>query len=216
MRCRRHRRFGLPLSPTERHCLDNIRRRYDSHCSTSSRLPCGTCCINTPRVNTQPMFQIGIGLRIRIVAALAVGFSLSCVGIHADQLSAGAYAELSSRVAILQNSFWVYLDADQGLNHGVPSGWFGSSASIIQSLGVNAAYVDGPVGLLDRVHGTLLAVSFPAESASEYVGLNTEDPENWGANGQPSSNGYNLSGAPWPWPCSHRPRLAKLTPNCFA
>jgi Domain of unknown function (DUF4214) len=109
-------------------------------------------------------------------------------------VSSAAYSLLSDRVEANQAAFFVYQDADSGLNHGFPSGKFASNndPAIINGIGVDTAFVDDATGL-DRLRGTVLQVTFPRLASGQFAGLNIEEPENNGAN--PRGMGYNLTGA---------------------
>src|SRR5579883_1086724 len=110
-----------------------------------------------------------------------------------------AYAELANRAAADQNNFYVYQVADSGLNHGFPSGLFGSDLSKIH---LNAACIDDPtssmgcstnLNSLDQTRGTVMQVTFDPLTSGQYLGLNIEEPENWGVT--QAGVGYNLTGA---------------------
>lgn len=111
-------------------------------------------------------------------------------------LSDGAYLLIAQRVTANQTNFYVYQDADAGLNHGAPSGFFGE----FDKIRLEAACVDDPnsptgcspdANRLDRVHGTVLRVSFDA--LGTFAGVNIEEPENHGVN--PRGSGYDMRGA---------------------
>jgi hypothetical protein len=110
----------------------------------------------------------------------------------------GAYALIAERVAAASLSFFVYQDADSGLNHGFPSGLFGS----IGKIAADPACLDDPVASdgcssdplrLDTARGSVLRVAFQSLSSGQYVGLNIEEPRNWGA--LQTGDGYDLRGA---------------------
>jgi uncharacterized protein (TIGR03437 family) len=114
----------------------------------------------------------------------------------------GAFPLLAQRTTANRVSFHVYQDADSGFNHGFPSGFYGNARSKIHlDTGcVNdrtAANGCAPTGStrLDRGRGTVLRISFDSLSLGEFVGVNFEEPENWGAQGRPPSRGYDLRGA---------------------
>jgi len=109
-----------------------------------------------------------------------------------------AYSLLNQRVGVNRANFYVYQDADSGLNHGFPSGFFGT----ISKLHLNAACLDDPLEpggcstdgtRLDRVRGNVLSISFDPLTSGQFAGINIEDPEFWGVNR--SGVGYDLRGA---------------------
>lgn len=115
---------------------------------------------------------------------------------------AAAYQELNSRVFADQTSFYVYLDQDSALNHGFPSGWFGSMPDLNDYITLNSGCIDDPTATtgcsadttkLDRNRGTVLSITFAPLSTGQYAGVNIEEPENWGVN--QTGNGYDLSGS---------------------
>ncbi len=109
---------------------------------------------------------------------------------------------LIERVNANRGSFFVYKDADSGFNHGFPSGFFGSSDAALAKINLDTACLDDPDSVtgcssdttrLDRDRGTVIRVSFDRMTPGEYVGVNIEEPENWGA--LPRGMGYDLTGA---------------------
>jgi len=112
-----------------------------------------------------------------------------------------AYQELTNRVSANQANFFVYLDEDSGLNHGFPSGFFGTGPQVSIDTGCIDDPSDTNIGcypstdtsVLDRVHGTVFRVTFPSESGGQFTGLNIEEPEDWGET--QSGIGYALTGA---------------------
>jgi hypothetical protein len=114
-----------------------------------------------------------------------------------------AYQELHQRAVANASNFYVYQDQDSGLNHGYPSGWFGTISAITIDTGcidnpadtVTGCYPSSNTTALDLTHGTVFRVTFASLASDQFAGLNIEEPLNWGANGQPASNGYNLTGA---------------------
>src|SRR5579863_9063052 len=94
------------------------------------------------------------GLASRLFAATPVG------------ISSPAYAELVNRATAPRNSFFIYLDADSGFNHGVASGVFGAATKVH----LNAACIDDPTTLnttgcsssnlaLDQTRGTVFQIA---------------------------------------------------------
>jgi len=114
-----------------------------------------------------------------------------------------AYQELHQRVVANTNNFYVYQDQDSGLNHGFPSGFFGTISAITVDTGciddpadsVTGCYPSSNNTALNLTHGTVFRVTFAVLSGDQYAGINIEEPLNWGAAGQPASNGYDLTGA---------------------
>ena len=113
-----------------------------------------------------------------------------------------AYQLLNDRVTQNQTNFYVYQDADSGLNHGYPSGEFVGNGDY-SLITVNPAAIDDPTSTttgtttdpnaLDQTHGTVLQVTFGALSGSNYAGLNIEEPQDYGE--LPTGVGYDLTGA---------------------
>lgn len=108
-----------------------------------------------------------------------------------------AYTLLAERVRANQSQFFLYNDADSGLNHGFVSGVFGNPP-VVQ---INPACIDAAVptgcstdpSVLDRVRGTVLSLTFGPRSAGQFHGVTIQEPLN-GATG-PGVVGYDLSGA---------------------
>jgi hypothetical protein len=131
---------------------------------------------------------------------------------RAGSIGNSAYTELTMAVEANQNSFYVYLDEDAGLNHGFPSGAFSGYGAA--QVTIDTGCIDDPADTnlgcypstnttaLDQVHGTVLRITFPPESGSQYTGLNIEEPQNWGqlnyecqCGVTTTCNPYNLTGA---------------------
>ena len=111
----------------------------------------------------------------------------------------GAYSLLNARTHASREAFFVYQDADSGLNHGFPSGFFGSNEETLNKLHLQAACIDDltrgngctpDFDDLDRERGTVLRLIFDPLSSGEFVGLNFEEPQSWGANHR--GVGYDL------------------------
>lgn len=134
------------------------------------------------------------------------------LGQTSGSISDSAYPELTSAVEANQNSFFVYLDEDSGLNHGFPSGDFTGYGA--PQVTIDPGCIDDPADtnigcypasdttVLDLQHGTILRVTFPPETGMQFTGLNIEEPQNWGAlnaGGQcgvtTTCNPYDLTGA---------------------
>lgn len=116
--------------------------------------------------------------------------------VPGQNISTPAYQLLNSRAGANRSEFYVYLDQDAGANHGFPSGKFGS----IQTVDVGPGCVDDPaqsngcsidLNRIDRVRGTVMRVTFGAQTGS--AGLNLEEPEKWSVNR--TGIGYDLRGA---------------------
>lgn len=115
-----------------------------------------------------------------------------------------AYAELTARVNANQASFFVYLDQDSGFNHGVPSGWF-ASAGNLGTIHLDAGCIDDPADTttgcfpstnttaLDTNRGTVMRMTFDAQTGQNYAGINIEEPMDWGV--LQTGSGYDLTGA---------------------
>jgi len=125
--------------------------------------------------------------------------SHSGVGIPANaNITDAAYSALARRAPANRQSFFVYQDADSGVNHGFPSGLFGATDKIHTDTGC----VDDPVSengcstdvnRLDRSRGTVLRLTVDPLASGQYAGVNIEGPEHWGVN--LSGSGYDLTGA---------------------
>jgi hypothetical protein len=134
---------------------------------------------------------------------------------NSNQASATPSGELQARVTANQQSFYVYYDQDSGLNHGFPSGYFSSSDINYNLIQLDAGCIDDPAdtttgcypstdtSVLDTSRRTVLRFTFPAvPSYSSWVGVNIEEPQNWGVINSAkqcsapfSCNGYDLTGA---------------------
>jgi hypothetical protein len=112
-----------------------------------------------------------------------------------------AYEVINQRIAANRNKFFVFQDADSGLNHGYASGLFGNIDLHQVLLDANCIYDSTSnmgcatnMSAVDTTRGTVFRFSYPAMSGSSFVGLNWQDPEHY--NGQPNSSaGYNLEPA---------------------
>ncbi len=110
--------------------------------------------------------------------------------------------EIQARVTANQTSFYVYKDQDSGFNHGFPSGFFTGSTGTTSTIHLDAGCIDNPADTvtgcyssttttaLDTVHGTVMRISFDAQT--DYNGVNIEEPQNWGS--LQTGNGYDLRG----------------------
>src|SRR5260370_22089045 len=143
--------------------------------------------------------------RSHIVAVLlGTIFSLLNVALAQSQttVSTHAYNVLNSRAQASQQSFYIYLDQDSGFNHGFPSGFFASNTANLGTIHIDTGCIDDANAttgcsidptLLDRTHGTVLRISFDAQTARDFPPLNTQEPENWGV--LRTGTGYDLRGA---------------------
>src|SRR5260370_2263735 len=117
-------------------------------------------------------------------------------------VSTHAYNVLNSRAQASQQSFYIYLDQDSGFNHGFPSGFFASNTANLGTIHIDTGCIDDANAtngcsidptVLDRTHGTVLRISFDAQTAGNFAGVNIEEPENWGV--LRTGTGYDLRGA---------------------
>src|SRR5579863_3581346 len=105
----------------------------------------------------------------RCIVAGALAYAIFAPGLFAagsNAISGPAYTELVNRANAPRNSFFIYLDADSGFNHGVASGVFGATAKVH----LNAACIDDPTTLnttgcsssnlaLDQTRGTVFQIA---------------------------------------------------------
>jgi hypothetical protein len=114
-----------------------------------------------------------------------------------NSISTAAFEVLNARASSHQRNFFVYEDADSGLNHGFHSGFFGAVAKI----DLDTACINDPSATdgcsndpnqLDRQHGNVLRISFAPLKPDEFAGINIEEPENYGTRGV--GVGYDLRG----------------------
>jgi hypothetical protein len=105
---------------------------------------------------------------------------------------------LNRRASENQISFFVYKDADSGLNHGFPSGLFGPIN--LNQVVLDSACIDDPLSptgcatdpaKMDAARGTVFRITFPPLSSGEFVGLSFQDPQNYDPARTPG-NGYDL------------------------
>jgi len=140
----------------------------------------------------------------------ALCLSVSGLGVLCSEANAqsgpsvsSGYQELHLRAVANATNFYLYQDQDSGLNHGFPSGFFGTTSTLTIDTGcidnpadtVTGCYPSSNTTALDLTRGTVFRVTFAPLSGDQFAGVNIEEPLNWGANGQPASNGYNLTGA---------------------
>ncbi|MGD0222147.1 MAG: choice-of-anchor D domain-containing protein [Terriglobia bacterium] len=137
------------------------------------------------------------------LAVLTLGVLCPEADAQSGPSVSSAYQELHQRAVANATNFYVYRDQDSGLNHGYPSGWFGTISAISIDTGcidnpadtVTGCYPSSNTTALDLTRGTAFRLTFAPMSGDEYAGVNIEEPLNWGADGQPASNSYNLTGA---------------------
>lgn len=131
------------------------------------------------------------------VTAITASLLWSATAIGAVDVDA-IYRLLGDRIASNRTRFYVYRDADSGLNHGFPSGLFGTFAKVH----LDAACVDDPgspsgcssdPNRIDRARGTVLKLSFDPLVSGEFAGVTFEEPERFGV--LQSGAGYDLRGA---------------------
>lgn len=167
--------------------------------------PAGVCAaVVLPFNFTVPIGQLTAGV-YEVVVIHSVGGVPREYGrkvFTVGGISEGAYSLIAQRTTANRRSFYVFQDADSGFNHGFPSGFHGNVSNKIQlDAGcvndVGAVNGCAPAGStrLDRERGTVLRVSFDPLSPGQFVGVNFEEPENWGTRGRPPSRGYDLRGA---------------------
>jgi hypothetical protein len=121
-------------------------------------------------------------------------------------ISNGAYAYLAGLISFNRSNFYIYQDADSGFNHSFPSGFYGGPPSgvttVLSKIHVNAGCIDDPNSssgcsndpcLLDQQPATVLSIAFDPLAEGEWVGVNFEEPEDYGT--QPRGQGYDLQGA---------------------
>src|SRR5260370_12528593 len=128
--------------------------------------------------------------RSHIVAVLLdTIFSLLNVALAQSQttVSTHAYNVLNSRAQASQQSFYIYLDQDSGFNHGFPSGFFASNTANLGTIHIDTGCIDDANAtngcsidptLLDRTHGTVLPISFHAQTAGNCAAINSTNPQN--------------------------------------
>ena len=97
--------------------------------------------------------------------------------------------------------FAVFEGQDSPFNHGFPSGFF-PGGPVLSRIHLDTACVYDPASpngcttdatRLDRDHGTVMRISFDPLGPAEFVGINIEEPENFGVSG--AGAGYDLRGA---------------------
>jgi uncharacterized repeat protein (TIGR01451 family) len=133
---------------------------------------------------------------MKVIALLMVAI---IAGEAADTVSGPAYQLINARTSKNQSQFFVYDNDDSPFNHGFPSGLFGTAMSklhIDPSCVYSASAANGcstDTTAMDPTRGTVFRFTFDPLVSDEYVGLNFEEPENWGVT--QSGTGYDLTGA---------------------
>lgn len=115
-----------------------------------------------------------------------------------------AVAELIARANGNQN-FFVYVDQDSGFNHGVPSGFFASTTANLSTIHLDTGCVDNAADTttgcfpstdtthLDTKRGTVMRMTFDAQTGQNFAGINIEEPLDFGV--LQTGSGYDLTGA---------------------
>ena len=70
-------------------------------------------------------FRVRCAIVVMMVPVLILSAATAIRAQRGPSVSS-AYQELHQRTVANANNFYVYLDQDSGLNHGFPSGWFGT------------------------------------------------------------------------------------------
>ena len=142
-----------------------------------------------------------LGCSTAVVFCL-VGVICLCAGIPAHgqtNISTPAYQLINQRATADQSNFYVYLDQDSGFNHGFPSGFMGTDEPTVTlnsgcvDAGATATVCSTDPTVLDRVHGTVMAINIAAQPTGNWAGIALEEPQEW--LGLQYGNGYNLTGA---------------------
>ncbi|MFI5453959.1 MAG: hypothetical protein ACHRXM_00755 [Isosphaerales bacterium] len=122
-------------------------------------------------------------------------------------ISDNAYPLLGVGATADQSQFYVYQNSDSGLNHSFPSRFFADSQGSLTKIHIDTAAIDDPSSpsgtstdpnALDPVRGTVFKATFDPLTTGQYVGVNFEEPENWGVRRTApgaSFQGYDLQGA---------------------
>src|SRR5271157_1131277 len=148
-------------------------------------------------------FRTHVGNPVLLFLVLILGLIVGQDSATAQTttISTPAYQLISQRVVANQTSFYVYFDQDSGFNHAFPSGFFASPGNL-GSIHIDTGCIDDPTtangcstnpNVLDRVHGTVMRVSFDPQTPGNFAGVNIEEPENWGV--LQTGAGYDLRGA---------------------
>lgn len=118
--------------------------------------------------------------------------------------STPAFAELIARANGNQN-FFVYMDQDSGFNHGIPSGFFASTQANLSTIHLDTGCIDNPADTttgcfpptdttqLDTTRGTVMRMTFDAQTGQNFAGINIEEPLDFGV--LRTGSGYDLTGA---------------------
>ena len=141
---------------------------------------------------------------LRLMSSATVGQTivLNGTGVAAcASISSCAYQELNQSATEDTNNFWVFKDADSGLNHGVPSGVFvqqvAFSSIVIDTgcvdLATSATGCSSDPNAIDVTRGTVLRIAFPGLSGVQFAGVNIQEPSDFSPN--VPSLGYNFTSA---------------------
>jgi hypothetical protein len=148
-------------------------------------------------------FRTHVGNPVLLFLVLILGLIVGHDSATAQTtaISTPAYRLIGQRVVANQTSFYVYFDQDSGFNHAFPSGFFASPGNL-GTIHIDTGCIDDPTAangcstspnVLDRVHGTVMRVSFAPQTPGNFAGVNIEEPENWGV--LQTGVGYDLLGA---------------------
>jgi hypothetical protein len=150
--------------------------------------------------------ELGLPLLALGLPLLALGQKPAAPVPHAlkvqGALSDAAFPLLHARVTASRTDFFVYEDGDAGSNHAFASGFFASSSTTLTKIELDAFCIDDPLSstgcssdatALDTARATVLRISFDPLTSGEFVGINFEEPENWGV--EQTGRGYDLTGA---------------------
>ncbi|MEZ5356255.1 MAG: hypothetical protein R2762_26775 [Bryobacteraceae bacterium] len=119
----------------------------------------------------------------------------------ATGISDDAYPLLHTLTQANRAAFHVYQNSDAGVNKSFPSGFF-PAGPVLSKIHLDSACVHDPTAAnrcstntarLDRTRGTVVRVTFDPLTGAEFVGVNWEEPENFGVLG--GGSGYDLTGA---------------------
>jgi len=163
------------------------------------------------------------------VGGLPVGDAIALRDLAAENSIIGlALPWINAQIAAAQASFYVYKDADSGLNHGFPSGWFPNQSvdpTALTKLHLDTACLYDPTSALgcatditkmDRVRGTVLRVTFDLLAPGQFVGFHFEEPEGYITNFNPNTNSYSCIGSSATPHCPPRGHdLRGATQVCF-
>lgn len=145
------------------------------------------------KVETSELSSQRLYWKLQSLGALMLFQTLAA---HAGVISDGALSLLHSRADESRTNFFVFRNADDPLNHGFPSGFYG----VQQNLHVDTTCIFSTSNVtgcatspsaLDTNIGTVLHIVVDPLSPDEYCGLNFEEPQ--GFSGTRTGSGYDLS-----------------------